>query len=129
MQTIAIRLRRGDDLKHSITKLVEKHNITAGVVLSAVGCLTQVSIRLAGAKAQLNKMGEFEILSLSGTLSQGGVHLHLAIANTLGEAFGGHLLKGNIIDTTCELVIGVLAGTEFLREQDETTGFKELVVN
>ena len=40
-----VRLRRGDDLMLSIKELCREKHIAAGVVLSAVGCISQGRIR------------------------------------------------------------------------------------
>ena len=35
----------------------------------------------------------FEVLSLVGTLSQDGVHLHISLGDADGKVWGGHLVK------------------------------------
>ena len=40
---------------------------------------------------------------------------------------GGHLCPGCIVNTTCELVIGEIPGISFGVEQDEETGYDELI--
>lgn len=42
---IAVRLDRGQDLRKEITKLVQEHQIEAGFIASAVGCLQKLNIR------------------------------------------------------------------------------------
>jgi predicted DNA-binding protein with PD1-like motif len=49
--------------------------------------------------------GKFEIVSLTGTLSVGCHHLHVAIADSTGAVFGGHLLPGCVVRTTAEIVL------------------------
>ena len=46
-----------------------------------------------------------EILSLSGTLSADGTHLHIAIADSSCAVIGGHLCPGSFMRTTAELAI------------------------
>jgi predicted DNA-binding protein with PD1-like motif len=46
-----------------------------------------------------------EILSLSGTLSRDGAHLHIAVASSNGTVIGGHLCSGSLARTTAELEI------------------------
>lgn len=70
----------------------------------------------------------FEILSLNGTLSTSGIHLHIAISNKEGKTIGGHLEHGCIIYTTAEIVIGTSEEFTFLRTVDEETGFKEIEI-
>ena len=50
-------------------------------------------------------MGEQEILSLSGTLSPDGAHLHIALVDSRGAVIGGHLCVGSLVRTTAELRI------------------------
>jgi hypothetical protein len=42
---ISLRLDRGQDLRKEILKLVKQHNIEAGFIASAVGCLQKLNIR------------------------------------------------------------------------------------
>lgn len=72
---------------------------------------------------------KFEIVSLVGTLSQDGVHLHISLSNKNGDTIGGHLKGGCSIYTTAEIVIGELNNTKFSREFDKQTEFKELVIS
>lgn len=126
LRTIAARLTPGEDLRNAIERLGHEHHVEAGCVVSAVGSLTKATLRLAGAETFSKHKGPFEIVSLSGTISPDGVHLHLAIAGTDGKAFGGHLVHGCVVHTTVELVVVDLAGMRFARLPDPETGFKEL---
>lgn len=126
MKHEAIRLTRGSDLKEEIKKL----NIKAGYVASAVGCVTKARIRLADGKTVASWEEPFEIVSLMGTLSEDGPHLHISLADTKGKVIGGHLMDGCIINTTCELVIADLSDEyAFTREFDAETGYDELEIN
>jgi predicted DNA-binding protein with PD1-like motif len=74
-------------------------------------------------------MGEQEILSLSGTLSPDGAHLHIALADSRGAVIGGHLCAGSLVRTTAELVVGLLPEWRFSRELDAVTGYAELRIS
>ena len=126
LRTIAARLTPGEDLRDAIERMAHEHHVEAGCILSAVGSLTSAALRLAGARAPTKFTGPFEIVSLSGTLSPSGVHLHLSIAGIDGKAVGGHLLHGCVVHTTVEIVIADMAGVRFARMPDATTGYKEL---
>ena len=127
MRTVCKRLHRGDDLLGSIRALAEEAAIEAGVVLSAVGCISRGVVRDASG-VNLKTIDEpCEIVSLNGTVSRTRCHLHIALAKEDLSAVGGHLVEGCIINTTCELVIGVLDGWRFGMEQDGETGYDELV--
>ena len=85
-------------------------------------------LRFAGAAAATTIRGDLEILSLSGTLSPDGAHLHIAVANSSGAVIGGHLCPGSLVRTTAELVIGLLPEWQFRRERDPATGYAELAI-
>lgn len=126
MKEYAKRLKKGQDLKKEIETICSFNNFKTAVILSAVGSLSKVNVRLAKAKSYYEKEDGFEIISLNGTISSGEAHLHIAFSNEEGDVMGGHLEYGNIIDTTCELVIGILDDLESKRLFDSSTGFKEI---
>ena len=84
---------------------------------------------LAGAIEATAIHGELEILSLCGTLSPDGSHLHIAVADRNGAVIGGHLCAGSLVRTTAELVIGLLPHWQFRRELDPATGYTELRIS
>lgn len=124
----AIRLTENQDLKKEIIKYAEEHNIVAGAVLSGVGCVKKINVRTAKALKCIEKEENYEIVSLMGTISKDDVHLHISLSDEEGITIGGHLKDGNIVNTTCELVIFELPNYEFSREFDENTGYDELVI-
>ncbi|MDJ0363705.1 DNA-binding protein [Hymenobacter sp. H14-R3] len=125
----ALRLKPGDDLRQQLTAFVTAHHLEAGAMLTCVGSLTEVSLRLANQENATHYHGHFEIVSLVGTLSAtGGGHLHLAVADSTGRTLGGHLLDGCRVYTTAEIVLGALPALQFVRETDPTFGYQELVV-
>lgn len=123
------RLRPGDDLLGSIRAYVKANHIHAAVVLSAVGSLTQASIRYANQSEAHIHTGHFEIVSITGTAEEGGEHIHLSIATGEGSMIGGHLLTGCRIYTTAEVTLAEPLGVRFAREIDrEGSGWEELKV-
>lgn len=127
MKTICRRLHRGDDLLGSIRAIAAEERITAGVMLSGVGCVSRARIRDASGVQVRELERHFEIVSLNGTVSQTRCHLHIALADESLITVGGHLLEGCIVNTTCELVIGVLEQVRFGVEQDMQTGYDEII--
>ena len=107
MKTICKRLRRGEDLLCSIQALAEQEKIAAGVVLSAVGCVSKARVRDASGVNLRDISEHCEIVSLNGTVSAKRCHLHIALSKEDLSTVGGHLVEGCIINTTCELVVGV----------------------
>lgn len=130
--------------------------VQAGFVISCVGSVRNVVVRLAGAerprpirvsttKAEQSREGSansqheqpmletgpdarFEVLSLVGTLSPDGSHLHISLGDEEGRVCGGHLVRATV-HTTAEIVVGQANALAFSRVMDEETGFKELVVS
>lgn len=123
-----MRLPPGADLKQSLQGFAQQHAIAAGVIVTAVGSLHQASLRFASQDQATLLTGRFEIVSLVGTLSVAGVHLHLAIADREGQVRGGHLMPGCLIYTTAEIVVGALAELTFTRVLDAQTGYRELAI-
>jgi uncharacterized protein len=129
MRTIAVRLRPGADLKGELLALATRERVRAGWVLTCVGSLSQVRLRLAGGAEHATWQGAFEIVAVTGTLSKDGGHLHLAVADHQGRTVGGHLAEGCIVRTTAEVVLAADDRLVFAREHDSATGYDELVVH
>lgn len=128
MQAHVLRLHPGDDLRQRLTAYVQAQAIEAGAVLTCVGSLTAVCLRLANQEALTSWQGHFEIVSLVGTVSaSGGSHLHLSVSDGAGRTLGGHLLDGCRVYTTAEIVLVALPALQFTREVDPTYGYYELV--
>lgn len=136
----AIRLQPGDDLVPSLidaaTNAMKASSSCSAFILSAVGSLSDVTLRLAtashGAKydsCDMKRVKEnAEVVSLVGTFTpQGQKHLHISIADGKGDTLGGHLVAG-VVFTTLEVVLGTISNVSFERQQDERTGYTELVV-
>ena len=128
MRVVPLRLHPGDDLRLALETWMDAQQEQAGCVISAVGSLSLAQLRLAGATQATAIHGELEILSLSGTLSPDGIHLHIAISGSSGTVIGGHLCAGSLVRTTAELVIGLLPDWQFSRELDPATGYAELQI-
>lgn len=124
----AFRLTPGTDLRQGLEAYLARHNIQAAVLLTCVGSLRQAALRLASAKSESFLNGPLEIVSATGTLSANGCHIHFSVADAKGVVTGGHMLSGNLIFTTAEIVIVELDGIVFSRETDSATGYAELVV-
>lgn len=123
----------GQDLKAEIEKVIKANNITSGYIATCVGSLHQVTMRMAGAKPEKQDIrtlkGDYEIVSLVGTVSVNGTHLHLSVSDANGQVIGGHLKEGSLITTTAELVIGYDENITFDRTTDPDTGFEELSIS
>ena len=128
MSYLPLRLQPGADLRRSLEAAVCASGETSAFVVSGIGSLSNARLRFAGAESETSLAGMFEIVSLSGTLTQNGAHLHMAIADEHGHVGGGHVCYGNIVRTTAEVLLAQLTEWTLAREQDTNTGFNELVI-
>jgi hypothetical protein len=124
----AFRLKPGQGLKQEIQKLVTEKQIKAGWIGTCVGSLTNYNIRFANQPNGSSDSGHFEIVSLTGTVSVNGSHIHISISDSTGKTIGGHLMDGCKIYTTAEIVILTSNDFVFKREKDGTTPWEELQV-
>lgn len=123
-----LRLLPGDDLRARIEAIVREQGIAAAFVVCGIGSLSRTAIRLAGAARPEVHDGDFEIVSLAGTVSRDGAHLHAALADATGHVFGGHVAVGCRVRTTAEILMVELPGWTFSRQRDAATGYPELVI-
>lgn len=121
-----LRLLPGADLRKALSALPGELGIAAGFILAAVGSLSRAKLRLGGAETIWEIEADIELLTLSGTLSPDGVHLHMSVADSAGAVVGGHVMEGCVVRTTAEIVVGIAPDWRFDREVDPATGFLEL---
>ncbi len=124
----AIRLKPGQDIRKEIENYVTQNNIAAGWIVSCAGSLTQYNIRFANMADGNISNGHFEIVSLTGTLSKNGCHIHISISDSTGKTLGGHLLPGCIVYTTAEIILQSSEDFIFRREKDNSTPWEELQI-
>ncbi len=116
MRNYTFRLRSGQDLFDAIEAFVKEKRVEAGCVLSGVGSLTHAAIRLANREYTSAYDGYFEIVSMTGTVSTHGSHLHISVSDGDGKTVGGHFESGCKIYTTAEIVIAVFDDVIYKRE-------------
>ncbi|RSZ30402.1 MULTISPECIES: PPC domain-containing DNA-binding protein [unclassified Variovorax] len=126
MRTLVLRLNPGDDLRASLDSALKQSGDEAAFVVSGIGSLSGASIRFAGAETPAHIEGDLEILTLAGSLSPDGSHLHISVSDSAGRVFGGHAAPGCTVRTTAEILIAVLPDWQFAREHDPLTGHAEL---
>lgn len=128
MQTLALRLDPGDDLRASLVAALRASGHEAGFVLQGIGSLSVAQLRYAGQPQPDELRGDLEILSLAGSLSADGAHLHMSVSDAQGRVLGGHVCAGCVVRTTAELLLALLPGQRFTRELDPRTGYPELKI-
>lgn len=127
-KTHVFRLKPGNDLRKEIESYVKTNNIQAGWISCGVGSLTDYNIRFANQPDGSKDKGHFEIVSLIGTVSVNGLHVHISISDSTGKTIGGHLMNSNLVYTTAEIVIQESDDFVFTREKDGSTRWQELQV-
>ena len=128
MLAITLRLSPGDDLRAALDHAFRARGLSAAYVLQGIGSLSVARIRYAGRDDASELHGDPEILTLAGTLSAQGPHLHMSVADADGRVIGGHVAPGCIVRTTAEVIVVNLPGERYTREHDAATGFAELVI-
>jgi hypothetical protein len=125
----ALRLLPGQDLVLALKEWTAIQQVQAAAIITCVGSLRESHLRLANRDSGSRFHQKMEILGLSGTLSPDGPHLHISLADGDGRSIGGHILEGCLVHTTAEIVICVLPDLRFRRQMDESTGYRELVID
>ncbi|KAL5008214.1 hypothetical protein ScPMuIL_013795 [Solemya velum] len=123
----SMRLRPGQEVMRALLEFVEDHRLPSAFILTCVGSVKEVKLRMAdSSKIEIFK-GPFEIVSLVGTLSAGG-HVHGSFGDAEGHVIGGHVIGDMWVYTTAEIMVGEVGNTIFSRKPDEQTGWDELVI-
>jgi predicted DNA-binding protein with PD1-like motif len=128
MQSLPVRLHPRQDLRIALQSILAEHKVGAAYVLQGIGSLSTARIRYAGVDAPTELHGDLEILTLAGSLSPDGVHLHISVSDAEGRVFGGHVAPGCIVRTTAEILVALLPDHHFSRAPDLQSGWDELVV-
>ena len=108
MHALPVHLGAGSDLHGSLRELAVAHQ-AQGFVLSVVGNLTQAAFQCPGQAEPTVVRGELEIITLQGTFSPEGVHLHLSLSDGSCQVWGGHLEPGTLVQKGADLLLGLLA--------------------
>ena len=111
MQPLPLKLAPGSDLRLSLEELAQRDGIS-GFVLGVVGNLTNASFQCPGQAEPTVLEGDLEVITLNGTFSPEGVHLHLSLSDGACQVWGGHLEPGTIVQKGVDLLIGVLEQRE-----------------
>lgn len=128
MQVHPLRLCPGDDLRVALEDVLRQRNLHAAFVIQGIGSLSVAHLRFAGHEDPTELRDDLEILTLAGSLSSDGAHLHMSVADPQGRVFGGHVARGCTVRTTAEILLALLPGHRFSREYDVNSGFMELVI-
>jgi len=142
-KAVVARLGPDCDLLKSIEEVAESENIRSGIILSGAGSLSQVTLRnvrlfpdefpiMDRDRVFIPKKEPLELLSLSGNIARKDdgifVHCHITISSGLddGQAYGGHLIEGCLVFSTCEIIVVEITGLTMRRNIDTETRVTEL---
>ncbi|CAB3671787.1 hypothetical protein LMG24238_02139 [Paraburkholderia sediminicola] len=128
MQAHPLRLSPGDDLRVALEDVLRQVGLQAAFVIQGIGSLSVAQLRFAGNDDPTELRHDLEILTLAGSLSPDGAHLHMSVADPRGQVFGGHVARGCMVRTTAEILLALLPEHRFSREHDSGSGFMELVI-
>ena len=127
MRSLPLKLAPGSDLRLSLEELARRDGIS-GFVLGVVGNLTKASFQCPGQAEPTVLEGDLEVITLNGTFSPEGVHLHLSLSDGACQVWGGHLEPGTIVQKGVDLLIGVLEQSEGSPKQQASTPRLEIAV-
>ncbi|MCP9825964.1 PCC domain-containing protein [Synechococcus sp. EJ6-Ellesmere] len=116
MRSVPLHLKPGSDLRQALEQLAVEQN-ASGFVLGVVGNLAQAAFQCPGKISPTVLRGELEIITLQGTLSPEGVHLHLSLSDGDCRVWGGHLEPGSRVLKGADLLVGLLDTVAQTREQ------------
>ena len=129
MLSVPIRLLPGQDIRRALEAALAERGLTAGFVIAGIGSLSRTPLRMAGRPDPTELTGDQELLTLSGSVSPVGSHLHATVSNADGEVSGGHLAYGSVVRTTAEVLLALLPEWSFSRAHDPGTGYDELKIS
>lgn len=129
MKPYLLRLKPNQDIKLELLKYAQERNIKTASIVSAVGSVSSMKVRIADGKTIASDTYNREVLSLSGTLINGKIHAHIGAISTRMDVFGGHLMEGCIVHTTMEItLLDLTEDVQAERIFDSETGYDELNV-
>ncbi len=131
---IAIRMSPGEDILKGILKVCEDNDIKNGVIISGIGSINGAQfynpIPLPDKKAgygyseAIVLRGPIELIGIAGVIGHGVdgeilIHAHCSLSDQYGTGHAGHMIEGNKVLLTADIVIGELEGVNLLRAYDD----------
>ncbi|MAR07517.1 MAG: glutaredoxin [Cyanobium sp. NAT70] len=107
MQSLPLKLAPGSDLRLSLEQLASEQKLY-GFVLGVVGNLSRACFQCPGQEQPSVLEGDLEVITLNGTFSPEGVHLHLSLSDGACQVWGGHLENGTLVQKGVDLLLGMI---------------------
>ena len=111
MHAVPLELAPGSDLRRSLEDFAVAR-AASGFVLGVVGDLAQAAFQCPGQPQPTLIQGDLEIITLNGTFSPQGVHLHLSLSDDTCQVWGGHLEHGTLVRKGAQLLVGVFSAPD-----------------
>ena len=131
---ITMRFEPGREVMSSLTEVCRENGLNNGMILGGIGSLAKAVFCNPIAKADEKSgygygapmilEGAIEVISISGMICQGNegeilVHAHAAFSDKDGKGYAGHLLEGNIVLKTVDLIVAKIEGIHMGRRWDD----------
>ncbi len=124
-----LRLPPGVDLRGELERMAQADPQSCGFIVCGIGSLESPVLRFADQVQGVVLTGPQEVITISGSVSADGAHLHLLVADAEGNSLGGHLCHGSRVRTTMEILLLCPEGWQLGRERDPATGHLELTIS
>ena len=111
LRSVPLHLEAGSDIRLSLEALAVELN-ASGFVLGVVGNLSRAAFQCPGQSGPRILEGDLEIITLQGTISPQGVHLHLSFSDGACQVWGGHLEPGTLVQKGADLLVGLLEASD-----------------
>lgn len=128
---LVVRLFKDEDVLESIKEVLNKTKFKNGVILSGIGMLKDIELRVFKGKGKYaTKLfkKDWELVSFSGNIVNSGndyvLHIHSAIADHNYRCFAGHF-GGAKVAVTLELFI-LSVPVKMMRKTEPDTGLTGL---
>lgn len=113
---IIVRIDKGEEITAQLRNVCLSEEVKLASV-SALGAVGKFTVGVFNTREKTYKAndfsGDFEIVSLTGTVTAMNgeyyAHLHMSAGDASGRVFGGHL-NAAVVSATCEMVIDVSEG-------------------
>ena len=130
---LALRMKPGEDFLLGLKRFCEEQNIKNGCILTGMGSLHSARffdpIPIPEKKVgygygdPITVEGPIELVSTTGLICNDGeevlFHIHCCFSDRTGKAYGGHLIEGNKVLLTLDMVIAEFDGIHMGREFDK----------
>ena len=107
MHSLPLKLPPGSDLRGSVEHTARQSNVS-GFILGVVGNLDRAAFQCPGSSKPTVIEGNLEIITLNGTFSPEGVHLHLSLSDGDCQVWGGHLELGTLVKKGADILLGIV---------------------